>query len=216
MGSSRVIIVDYDLGNIYNLERAIKYLGGDAVITDNKEIISQAERLILPGVGAFGEGITNLRLKGLVKIIADFILSGRPFLGICLGMQLLMDLSEELGSHEGLGIIKGRVVSLRAIINDDTYKIPNIGWSKLAMPINNGISWEDTILNGIRAEDYMYFVHSYVVVPENIDVILASAFYGEAHFNAVIKQGNMYGCQFHPEKSGEAGLHILNNFLRLH
>lgn len=213
MMSPELIIVDYGLGNLYSLARAITHIGGNVTITDDSEAIAKAERLILPGVGAFGEGITNIQKKGLFEPLRSFALSGRPFLGICLGMQLLMETSEELGAHRGLSLIRGRVErfpeSETALLK---YKIPHIGWNKIY--IQDKKLWNNTILDGINTTDFFYFVHSFIAYPELDDDVLARSVYGQCSFCAAIRKKNIYGCQFHPEKSGKIGLKILKNFLK--
>lgn len=211
-----VTIIDYGLGNLYSVERAIKYLGSDVVITDDPEIISNAERLILPGVGAFGNGISSLHKKGLIEPIKSFVLSKRPFLGICLGMQLLMSTSEELGIHQGLDLIKGKVVRLFSDADNpgQNCKVPHVGWNELKKP-DESTAWDNTILEGLHNRDSVYFVHSYAVIPECMQNILANTTYEGYKFCSVVKKDNLYGCQFHPEKSGEVGLRILEKFLQI-
>lgn len=211
MKPKTVTVVDYGLGNLFSVERAIRHVGANAIITDNPNIISAADYLILPGVGAFGQGISNLQEKGFIEPIKGFALSGRPFLGICLGMQLLMAFSEELGIHKGLNLIEGKVV--RFPVNTHC-KVPQIGWNEMESP-GSDVTWKDTILNGIRSENSVYFIHSYVVVPDSSHHILATTSYGGYNYCSVIKKDSIYGCQFHPEKSGEVGLKILRNFLEL-
>lgn len=203
-------VVDYGLGNLYSIERAIRYIGSNTVIADHPESIVKAGCLILPGVGAFGEGMKNIERKGLKEPILSFVASGRPFLGICLGMQLLMDISEELGLHQGLGLIKGDVVRFLNL----KYKIPHVGWNNLRR-VDSGMGWNNTILDGIDNKDSVYFVHSYIAVPDDKRHSLAVTTYGGYSFCSVVNKGNIYGCQFHPEKSGVVGLKILRNFLTL-
>lgn len=208
-----ITLVDYGLGNLFSVERAIKHIGGEVIITDAPETIIKANSLILPGVGAFGEGILNLRRKGLVEAIKTVALSGRPLLGICLGMQLLMTFSKELGVHQGLNLIEGKVVHLSDTRNaSQHYKVPHIGWSELELP-NENTTWANTILKELQAGDSAYFIHSYVVMPSNSANVLATTTYGGYKYCAVIKKDKIYGCQFHPEKSGPVGLQVLKNFL---
>jgi len=213
MMNRTVAIVDYGLGNLYSIRRAIEYLGGTVIITADPEMIAEAGRMILPGVGAFGEGIANLEKKNLTGPVKEFAMTGRPLLGICLGMQLLMDGSEELGAHKGLGIIGGKVVRIPVQDAAAAYKIPHVGWNAVSAP-NKTVTWDDTVLKGVPGRTFMYFVHSYVPVPTEDRDILAVTRYGERDFCSVVQRGAICGCQFHPEKSGEAGLSILNNFLR--
>lgn len=215
MASSRakVVIVDYGLGNLFSIRRAMEYLGGEAVISGSPVEIARSSRLILPGVGAFGEGMNNLRERGLIEVIKAYASSGRPVMGICLGMQLFMDSSEELGLNEGVGIIKGKVRRLSVDESLGKVKIPHIGWNSIAP--RNGASWKGTILEPQRPGAFMYFVHSYAPVCDEPADILAQTEYGGMKFCSAAKRGNIYGFQFHPEKSGEAGLSILSEFMKI-
>lgn len=219
-----VVIVDYGMGNLFSLERVINHLGGRVVISDNPEDIISAERVILPGVGAFGDGMENLRKRGLEESIEKVVLSGRPLLGICLGMQLLMTKSEEFGIHQGLGIVSGSVKRLPEPEPGGLfYKIPHVGWNKLLKPAYAGIAqghtfsmgpyWKKSILSGLEEDAFVYFVHSYVVVPDGSNIILAETECGPVRFCSALRQDNTFGCQFHPEVSGETGLRILREFL---
>lgn len=207
-----VVIADYGMGNLFSIQRVISYLGGIAEISRDPDTIASAERLILPGVGAFGDGMDELKTRGMIGPLKDFALSGRPLLGICLGMQLLMKESSEFGLHEGLGFIPGAVRKMSgSVIGEQNYKIPHVGWNRLYAPRPG--CWKKTILGGIKEEAYAYFVHSYVVVPDSPDAILADTAYGNERFCSAIAFENLAGCQFHPEVSGEAGLSILRKFL---
>ncbi len=209
----RVTVVDYGLGNLFSIRRALAYIGVRVEITSSTEVIRQAEWLILPGVGSFGDGMQQLRTRGLIEPILQFAQSGRPLLGICLGMQLLFSASEEFGLHEGLGLIKGNVAQLHnADPTGRRVKVPHVGWSELIRP-RSLTDWGSTILEGPLEGDAMYFIHSYVPYPENESVIIAQINYGGYLYCAAIEQGNVIGCQFHPEKSGKAGLHLLRNFI---
>lgn len=213
--SKSVTIIDYGLGNLFSVVRAFRYLGCNTVVTDDPKMVSKAEYLILPGVGSFGEGIANLEDRGLVEPIRIFSLSGRPFLGICLGMQLLMNFSEELGLHRGLEIVKGKVVRLSVMEEGGRrYKVPHIGWNRLEK-FNEDTVWERTILDGVESGVFVYFVHSYNVVLDNPHNIVALTRYGSNRYCSLVRAGNIYGSQFHPEKSGIIGLRILKNFLDL-
>jgi len=208
-----VVIIDYGMGNLFSLKRVINHLGGTAVISGDPDGIVSAERLILPGVGAFGDGMENLSRRDLVGPIREFVRAGKPLLGICLGMQLLMDESEEFGINKGLEIVPGRVEK----IPDPSgafYKIPHVGWNKLYASTGEGRScWKGTILDGIPEGAFVYFVHSYMVRPESPFTVLAETEYGNNRFCSVLRQDNLFGCQFHPEVSGETGLNILKKFL---
>jgi glutamine amidotransferase len=210
-----IAVIDYELGNLASVQRAIRYLGKNVTVTDDPKTIAAADSLILPGVGAFAHGMMNLNKKGLIKEIKRFLADGKPLLGICLGMQLLMSMGEELGVHKGLDLIQGKVLHFSQFVQfDPGYKVPHIGWNAVKVP-RKETQWDDTILDGILENSYFYFVHSFVVVPDNHDHILASTIYGDLKYCAAVRLGNVYGCQFHPENSGEVGLQFLKNFLSI-
>ncbi len=207
-----VSIVDYGIGNVLSVKRAFEYVGAEVLFADTAEKISKAERLVLPGVGAFRDGMSELYKRELVKPIQQYCAEDRPFLGICLGMQMMLDESEEFGISEGLGIIPGKVVKIEDTTVEGRYqKVPHIGWNKLEYKE----SVEDTILADIPEEQRMYFVHSYTAKPSEDKFRLADTYYGGRQISAVIKNGKCYGTQFHPEKSGEMGLKIISNFLNI-
>lgn len=211
----KVTVVDYRLGNLFSMRRALEHVGAQVDLTDNPEAIRSAERLIIPGVGAFGEGMENLRRLNILSSIQDFLQKKKPFLGICLGMQLLMSESEELGVHEGLNLIKGSVLKLDDNKIDGVhYKIPHIGWNTIQPSNGKGVD-KDPLLEGIPSGTFFYFVHSFGVFPKGKENWLTSTSYGKNDFCSIVKNNNVYGCQFHPEKSGELGLRILFNFLNL-
>lgn len=207
---AKVVVVDYGLGNLLSVSRAVRAAGGEAEITSDAARIAAAERLILPGVGAFGDGMRGLRERGLVEPLRAYAASGRPLLGICLGMQLLMDGSEEFGAHEGLGLVPGAVTRL-AGGEAGGVKLPHVGWSGLR-PAG---SWSGTPLEGVADGAEFYFVHSYAAVPADPKHRLADCAYGESVFCASLRKGSLVGCQFHPEKSGPAGLKILGRFMEV-
>jgi glutamine amidotransferase len=210
-----IVVVDYGLGNLASVQRAIRYLGKNVTVTDNAKKIAAADSLILPGVGAFAHGMMNLNEKGLINEIKHFSVEEKPLLGICLGMQLLMSIGEESGINKGLDLIQGKVLHFSQFEQfDRSYKVPHIGWNALEVPRKEA-SWDDTILDGIPVNSYVYFVHSFVVVPNNDDHVLASTIYGDLQYCAVAQKRSIYGCQFHPENSGEVGLQILKNFLSI-
>ncbi len=213
MSKKKVTIIDYGLGNLFSIKRALEVSGANEVeISSSSEVISKADRLILPGVGAFANGMNGLRSKGLVDVILDYANSERPLLGICLGMQMLTTVSEEFGEHEGLNLIPGRVKPIpRSGVEGQLIKVPNVGWHSLQS--DNYHSWTDTILCGITPRNYVYFVHSYQVETILPTDSLSFTLYGGHKISAVIKRNNIYGCQFHPEKSGEIGLKILSQFI---
>ncbi|MBI3616074.1 MAG: imidazole glycerol phosphate synthase subunit HisH [Candidatus Omnitrophica bacterium] len=209
---SRVLIVDYGSGNLFSIERALHSLGAEVEISADPDALRRAPGVILPGVGAFGDGMKNLREKGLLTPLAEYAQSGLPLLGICLGMQLLFTESQEFGRHEGLGLIPGKVVNLRPTDPQGRrVKIPHVGWSQLMCPPSRP-HWNDTILMGLPVGEAMYFVHSFIPVPED-SAVVAQMIYGGHLYCAVVERRNMIGCQFHPEKSGPVGLRFLRNFL---
>lgn len=208
------LIVDYGLGNLFSISRALRRVGGREVeITSDPARIATAQRLVLPGVGAFGDGMRGLRERGLLDAVKAFAATGRPLLGICLGMQLLMDEGTEFGVHPGLGLIAGRTVPFPAA-EGRALKIPHVGWNGLADPRGRR-DWAGTLFEGLSADSQVYFVHSFVAAPTDGADTLAVSAYGGKTFCAATRRGNIYGCQFHPEKSGNAGLRILKNFLNI-
>ena len=207
-----IAIIDYEVGNIRSIVSAIEKVGAKPKLTRNPKDILDADGTILPGVGAFSHGMKKLNDLGLDEVIKDFAATGKPLLGICLGMQLLLTYSEEFGHTEGLGLIPGTVKKLN-LVNERVQKLPHVSWSEIYVP--NGISWNNTILNDISPNEDMYFVHSFMAIPENEKHILAFSKYSNSQFCSSIKSGNVYGCQFHPEKSAEEGLKIINNFISI-
>lgn len=203
-----IAIIDYGMGNLRSVSKALEYLGYQTVVTREKQAIYSAEKVILPGVGAFGAAMDNLRKFDLVDVIKDIAKSGKPFLGICLGMQLLLETSEEQGLHQGLGLISGRVLKFfqEADINEETskLKIPHMGWNSIS------IKKTSPLLSGIPNESMVYFVHSYYAVPEE-DVTATVTQHGIEYCSTIWKD-NIHATQFHPEKSGAVGLKMLQNF----
>ncbi|WP_346353460.1 imidazole glycerol phosphate synthase subunit HisH [Azotosporobacter soli] len=209
----QVTIIDYGIGNLLSVRRAFEYVGAEVIISDNAADILKAEALILPGVGAFANGMKELRDRGFVKPIIDYCFQNRPFLGICLGMQMMMDSSDEFGFHEGLGIIPGTVQKIpEKGMDGKVHRIPYIGWNEIK---SSGETWQGSLLEGVEPETAVYFVHSYSAVPALAENKLAEAEYDGCIISAVIRKGNAYGCQFHPEKSGAVGLRIIKNFVEL-
>lgn len=211
----RITVVDYGLGNTFSVTRALEHCGVEVLLTENPQDIESATSLILPGVGAFSIGMRGLIDRGLDVPIKKHAASGKPLLGICLGMQLLMTGSEEFGYHTGLDILAGRVVSV--VAKDDAgnlLKVPHIGWGELVKPRNES-SWDGTILEGVDEGNSVYFVHSYMVSPDDDSFRLADTKYGNCRITAAVRCKNVIGCQFHPEKSAEVGLRILSNFIAL-
>jgi len=208
----QVTVIDYGIGNLYSVSRALERCGGEVTVTADSVQIEAASRLVLPGVGAFADGMRGLRECGLVEPIKRYAASGRPLLGICLGMQMLAGVSEEFGRHEGLDLIPGRVVPVPQTTTDgQAQKIPHIGWNDLVAP--RGADWSDSLLRGTPQGTAVYLVHSYFVIPDDPRHSLAHCIYGGHRIAAAIRRGRVVGCQFHPEKSGEAGLAMLAQFL---
>ena len=210
--SASVAVLDYGLGNLFSIRRALAHVGGDAEITASPQDVARAKGVVLPGVGAFADGMQGLASRGLIEALRGAVRERRPLLGICLGMQLLFDESEEFGVHQGLGVFRGRVVRLRDEAQDGArLKIPHIGWRELTPA--SGRVWTSTILEGLPPGEAMYFVHSYVPDPTAAEIQVAEMGYGGHRYCVVAEQEQVIGCQFHPEKSGESGLHLLRNFL---
>ncbi|MDM8536552.1 imidazole glycerol phosphate synthase subunit HisH [Desulfobacterales bacterium HSG17] len=208
------VIVDYGMGNIFSLGRAIKTIGRKPIVSADSKIILNADYLILPGVGAFPEAMKNLEIRDLIEPIIDFASSGKPLLGICLGMQLLLSESEEMVSNKGLGLIPGCVKKLFKDIFSDKLKLPHFGWNNLSVENACHFNWDKTIFEGISKKDAAYFVHSYACYPDDEKSVLSTTLYGKERFCSAVQKDNIIGCQFHPELSGPAGLIILNNFFK--
>ena len=198
-------IIDYDAGNIKSVEKALAYLGEETVVSRDPQVLLRADKVILPGVGSFGEAMENLHKYGLVPVIQDMIKKGTPFLGICLGLQLLFESSEETPGVEGLGILKGEILR---IPDCPGLKIPHMGWNSLKLQ-NDGRLFKD-----LPEEPYVYFVHSYYLKATDESIVKATTEYS-THIHASVEQGNVFACQFHPEKSSKYGLKILENFAKL-
>ena len=198
-----IAIVDYGVGNLFSLARSFAAIGVEVEITADPEKLRSADKILLPGVGAFGDAADKLRATGLDKVVIEQANAGKPLMGICLGMQLLFDEGLEYGCHKGLGLIPGRVISISEVIPKGL-KIPHMGW--------NGLNFqkESPLLSKIKDGDCVYFVHSFCAVDCN-DAVIATAEYG-APVTAAVQKGNVFGCQFHPEKSGTVGLNILRAF----
>lgn len=211
--TNTVSIVDYGVGNLLSVARAVAAAGGQSRLVRTAEDVVAAERLLLPGVGAFGHCMDVLAARSLVEPILAFAATGRPFLGICVGMQVMMDLGTEFGNHHGLGLIPGEVEAIPAIGADGSgHKIPHIGWAGLIPPIE-APDWQGTLLRGIDPGTPFYFVHSFAAAPSQPAHRLAEVDYNGRKIAAVIGRDNIAGCQFHPEKSGAAGLAVLANFI---
>lgn len=198
-----ISIIDYDAGNIRSVQKALEALGEEAVVTGDPQTILSADGVILPGVGAFGDAMEKLRLAGLDQVIREAVRRRIPFLGICLGLQLLFESSEESPGVRGLGILPGRILRLP---EDEGLKIPHIGWNSLSFPRKG------RLFTGIREESYVYFVHSYYLQADDPGIVTATAEYG-ATIHASVERDRVFACQFHPEKSSSVGLAILRNFI---
>ncbi len=200
-----IAIIDYDAGNLRSVQKALEFLGYEAVITSEESEILSAERVILPGVGAFGEAMEQLKNRGLDETIQKVVSSGKPFLGICLGLQLLFEESEESPDVKGLGILSGKIVKIPA---GQGLKIPHMGWNQLNIQKNKGF------LKEIGEQPFVYFVHSYYMEPSDQTLIAATTDYG-VELPVAVEKGNVMAAQFHPEKSGTVGLQILKNFVEM-
>ena len=201
-----VVIVDYGVGNLFSLVSSFSAIGVEAVASGDADVIRKADKIILPGVGAFGDASDKLFNSGLADVVVEQVKLGKPLLGICLGMQLLFERSFEYGEHKGLGLIKGEIRPIKDVIPND-YKIPHIGWNALKF------HKKSPLFKFIKDGDCVYFVHSFYATDCDESVI-ASAEYGE-YLTASVQNGNVFGCQFHPEKSGKVGLNILRAFCQM-
>lgn len=197
-----IVIIDYDAGNMKSVEKALLSLGEDVRISRDRNLILTADKVVLPGVGAFGDAMGKLREYGLVDVIKEVVRKGTPFLGICLGMQLLFERSDETPGVEGLGILKGEILR---IPDQENLKIPHMGWNSLGFPK------EGKLFSGLPEHPYVYFVHSYYLRAGE-DIVTATTHYG-TEIHASVEKGNVFACQFHPEKSSDVGMQILKNFV---
>ena len=200
-----IAIIDYGMGNLRSVQKGFEKVGHQAMVTNDAQLVRSASHVVLPGVGAFEDAIAELRRRDLFKSVLDAIDSGKPFLGICLGLQLLFDVSYENGEHQGLGVLKGHVARFEL---PDEYAVPHMGWNQLR------IRRPAPVLQGLAEDTHVYFVHSYYVVPDDPAVIATETDYG-APFCSMIWRENVYATQFHPEKSQAQGLRILKNFAEL-
>lgn len=196
-----IAIIDYGIGNLHSVLNAFKSIGKEAVITSNPEVILSADKVVLPGVGAFGDAIETFRARGFESVIHKVVENGTPLLGICVGMQMLFDVSYEYGVHKGLGLLTGQIKKFE----DSHLKVPQIGWNTL------DVVKDCPLLKGVKNGAHVYFVHSYRLSAADQEDIVAFTEYG-VRYGALVQKGNIYGAQFHPEKSGEVGLQILKNF----
>ena len=206
-----IAIIDYGVGNLFSLQSSLKYIGQDVAVTADPAIIEEADRIILPGVGAYEDAARKLRDSGMADLVTQQAKAGKPLMGICLGMQLLFEKSYEYGEHEGLGLIKGSVVPIKDVVTDE-YKIPHIGWNALRFK-GRAAEGSEPLFKYTKEGDHVYFVHSYYAADCEGSTI-ATTEYG-AELTAAVADGKIYGCQFHPEKSGSVGLNILRAFCEL-
>lgn len=206
----KIVVVDYGVGNVHSAIKGLKRFADNVVLSEDPAEIRSASALVLPGQGAFKAGMDGLRIRGLLDDVKRAADCGKPVLGICLGAQLLLERGFEFGEWEGLGLMPGTVVHF-PVLQDE--KTPHMGWNAIEEPAPG--KWKETALKGLRAGSEMYFIHSYIMQPSDHAHVLATTAYGGLRFPSVIGKGNMIGCQFHPEKSGEEGLRIIRNFIAL-
>ncbi len=202
---SKIAMIDYDAGNVKSVEKALEYLGQEVILTRNRDEILNADRVILPGVGSFGDAMRKLEEYKLIDVIQEVVEKQIPFLGICLGLQLLFESSEESEGVKGLGILKGHI---KKIPDKDGLKVPHIGWNDLSF------NQEAKLFKGLQEGDYVYFVHSYYLEAEDSNIVAATTSYG-VKIDAAVETKSVFACQFHPEKSSDIGLKILKNFIEL-
>lgn len=206
-----VAIIDYGVGNLFSVKHACDSVGLQASITSHKQEILSAKAVILPGVGAFGNAIEALRRLDLINILKKVATSSKPFIGICLGMHLLMDESAEFGSRQGLGIIKGSVIRFDSPVgvSEKRFKVPHVGWGRIYKNTDfRGDSWASSMLKGLSDGEFMYFVHSFYAKPKDSNIVLSTTQYGNIEFCSSLHSRNIFACQFHPERSGSQGLKI--------
>jgi len=208
-----VSVLDYGIGNQLNVLRALEHCGASVRVVQRASAGEEdAPRLVLPGVGAFGDAMVELRARGLDDMVRRFAQTGRPFLGICVGMQVMLDAGEEMGEHEGLGLIAGRVRAVPATGSDGSpHRIPHIGWR----PLEPAANWENTLLADVQPRERVYFVHSFAAEPQDSATRLAEVDYDGIRICAAVHRDNLFGCQFHPERSAGTGLNVLRRFLQL-
>jgi len=205
-----IVIVDYGVGNLHSLVKAFRQFGITPIISEDPTETENADGIVLPGVGSFEGGMQGLAMRNLGDAVKNFAVSGKPIIGICLGAQLLFEKGYEFGEHDGLGIIAGRVVEMpRQMPN---VKLPHIGWNTIQQKEQ---SWNNTIFHDLGEKPHVYFVHSFILEPTDQQVTLATTTYGGHEFVSAVQQNNIFGCQFHPEKSGEIGLSIIKNFIQI-
>ena len=209
----KITIIDYGCGNILNLSRAIKFIGYEVEVTHDHKKIIKSSHTILPGVGAFGNAMKQLEKYGLLNTIQEYVKLNKPLLGICLGMQILFTKSYEFGVHKGLNLIEGEVIKISNEKNKEI-KIPQTGWNTI-YPSNDQKEWKNKIVKNSSVEKSFYFVHSYICITKDSNLTIASCDYSGITIPAIVSNNNVFGCQFHPEKSSEEGLNILKNFCNI-
>lgn len=214
MNNKKVVIIDYGHGNLYSINQACKHLGYNPIISSSEEDIINADSLILPGVGAFKVAMDELNNKNLIQPIKEFVKKGNYLMGVCLGMQLLFDSSEEFGKNEGLGLVEGEIKKFPSTYDNKKIRIPQIGWNNI-FEEHNINKWENSPLKEITKNDYLYFIHSYYATTKNSKFVLSYSDYEGIKYCSSVQKENVFGFQFHPEKSGEKGLTIYKNFLKL-
>lgn len=212
MTAPDVAIVDYGLGNLFSVQQACRVAGLRACIAESPVEIARAHAVILPGIGAFGDAMAAMKSKDQVNALKDVARSGRPMLGICLGMQLLMDTSEEFGHHEGLGIVRGKVTRLSGENHGRPLKVPTVCWN--AVDISAHVNPEDAFLSGVPSHSHFYFVHSFKVEPASPAAVIGTTRFGNQRYCSVLRQDNVVGMQFHPERSGSIGIRVYENLAR--
>ncbi|MCW3070128.1 MAG: hypothetical protein JWO44_18 [Bacteroidetes bacterium] len=214
MQDLKIVILDYGLGNLFSVQHVCKHLGYETLVSHDRKDLADADAVILPGVGAFRDAADSMHERGLVSPLKDFISSGKPFMGVCLGMQLLFSESEEFGSSEGLNIIEGSIKKFPSVGEaGNKIRVPQIGWNRIK-ETEKGVKWKDSPLHSIEEGSYMYFVHSYYAKPANEACILSVTEYEGLNYCSSVKQDNVFAMQFHPEKSAEHGIGIYRNWLK--
>lgn len=210
--TKKISVIDYDMCNLLNVVRAFEYIGANVTVIEHPGDVKSADRLVVPGVGAFRDCMEEMTKRGFADSIKDFAETERPMLGICVGMQALFEGSEEFGETTGLGLIEGWVRRIPSLTAEKMpQRVPHIGWNHLCKP-NESTDWDGTLLDSVAEHSAMYFVHSYAAVPEREDNRLADVLYGGHRVASAVRRGNVYGCQFHPERSGPMGLKVLQRF----